>query len=529
MYKKKHICVYSFLTTFCFLSLLANQTSAENNPTNSLSSGQTIPTEHFLSSLPEPNTPEWETYRQTLKDKLIKKEFTLDTWKKQTEVYFEENTFTPAHIQLWDTIIHQTPEFQSDLLMYATVYALQALIKEVSKPNPFPPAISLSSQFLLKSIDTLKETQIIQLAEMADTELKKNPVRLEQLWNIFLQQITSTGEIPAPLTVAPKYEAVIYLCMTLTVFLPPNKFMDAVQLPEPMKDFFKDYKILIFDGGVLTEAHYHSLRSIFSCFPPKLHNIRMIIIPERVGISATQLFIPLQYGIVTDIPFLPMEVISNPNEFPVRYGTQSAPEFSMQVTVQIIRAIQFVQFRLRPELLLRRNALLINAKGRNYNFTRPAIRPEIYFNNPDELLPLSSYLWILNSEKVLQMAGDLLKIRQYFPTDVYLLLADILSEGKNTTLTFYMDETGYLTVREAPVMRAPIDEGYPAIITILPERFPPSFSIKETTSGYGSGTVDLQNISIQQNSSFTSGFTTPGQSNLPNPANTNISIETKGN
>ncbi len=516
---------------FCLLLSVGGRIFADNNPTHLLSSGQItiVNSNSFLFSPPAPNTPEWETYWQALRDKLVAKEFNLDTWKKQTASYFQENSFNVVHLQLWDTILRQTPEFQGDLLMYAGVFAFQSLIKEVQKPIPSPIAISLSSQFLLKSIDNLKETQIIQLAEMADAELKNKPIRLEQMWSTFLQQITSSGSVPGPDTMSPIYETVIYLCMALTAYLPPNKFMNDVQLSEPMKSFYNDFNILIFDGGILTEPHYHSLRSILSCFPPKLHNIKMIIFPDKVGVSATRLFIPLQYGIVTDLPFLPMEVMSNPIEFPARYGAQVAPEFSMQAVVQIVRAIQFVQFRLRPELLLRRNALLMNARGRNYNYTRPAIRPEVYFNNPDELLPLSSYLWLLNSEKVLQMAGDLLKIRQYFATDVYLLLADMLSEGKNTTLTFFMDETGYLTVREAPVLRAPIDEGYPAVITILPERFPPSFNIKQTTSGYSSGVVDLQNTSIQQNSSFTSGFTTPEQSNLPNPANTSISIETKGN
>ncbi|MGC9053181.1 MAG: hypothetical protein ACP5KS_04775, partial [Candidatus Hydrogenedens sp.] len=157
------------------------------------------------------------------------------------------------------------------------------------------------------------------------------------------------------------------------------------------------------------------------------------------------------------------------------------------------------------------------------------IPPEVYFNNPNELLPLSAYLWVLNTEKVIQIAGDLLKIRQYFVPDVYLLLADLLSEGRDTTLTFFMDETGYLTVREAPVVRAPIDGGYPAVITILPERLPPSFVIKGKTAGYDSIPVDMQNASIQQGSNFSSGFHSPSPNNPDMSVEGHISIETKGN
>ena len=529
MLKKFFIGFNNFLMFVCFSALLTWEIGADNNPISPLSSLQSNISTLASLSPPDPNTAEWEVFWQTLREKLMAKEFTLDAWKKQTALYFEENTFSLAHLQAWDTIIRQTPEFRSDLLMYATVFASQSILKEVQKQIPNLSSISLSSQFLLRSIDDLKESQIIQLSEMMDAELKKTPVRLEQIWNVSMQQSLSTGALPSTDTLAPIYESLIYLCMVLSTYLPANKFSNDVQLPEPMKSFFNEFNILIFDGGILTEPHYHSLRSIFSCFPPKLHSIKMIIIPEKVGISATQLFVPLQYGIVTDLPFLPMDVMSNPMEFPAKYGMQIAPEFSMQVVTQIIRAIQYVQFRLRPELLLRRNALLMSAKMRNYNYTRPTIRPEVYFNNPDELLPLSAYLWILNTEKVLQMAGDLLKIRQYFATDVYLLLADLLSEGKDTTLTFFMDETGYLTVREAPVMRAPIDEGYPAVITILPERLPPSFVVKEKTAGYGSGSVDLQNPSIQQGGNFSSGFNSPAPNNSDTSMDRHISIETKGN
>ncbi|MGC9053180.1 MAG: hypothetical protein ACP5KS_04770, partial [Candidatus Hydrogenedens sp.] len=370
MLRKKIFYLDSFLISFCILFLFAEQVFTDDNSGNSLPLSQSNISTSETFSPPEPNTAEWEVFWQTLKEKLIAKEFTLEMWRKQISAYFEAHTFSLAHLQVWDAMIRQTPEFQGDLLMYASVFATQALLREVQKQVPDLPSISLSSQFLLKGIDNLKDAQIIQLTEMIDSELKKTPVHLEQIWNVSVQQFLSTGEMPSPHVLAHIYESLIYLCMVLSTYLPSNKFINDVQLPEPMKSFFNEFYILVFDGGVLSESHYHSLRSIFSCFPPKLHNIRMIIIPERVGISATQLFVPLQYGIVTDLPFLPMEVRSNPMEFPVKYGTQIAPEFSMQAVMQVIRAIQYVQFRLRPELLFRRNTLLMSAKTRSYNYTR---------------------------------------------------------------------------------------------------------------------------------------------------------------
>jgi len=533
-----------FIPLYCFFvfSLASNVVAQENkvatenknikNQTEGISPNQSLTStdlDFSNFSPPNPGTLEWETFWQEWRDKLILKRIDLNTWVKQVSIYFKSYPFTPAHLEMWDVIIQQTPEFQSDLLMYATVFVSLSLLSEVHKQTPLPAPLVLSSQFLLKNLGNLKESQISQLVDIIDSELKKTPVQLTQLWDTLVGQSVPAGISPTPDTLASLHEAMIYLCMCLTAYLPPGKFLSGVQLPEPMRGFFSDFNILLFDGGMFTEAHYRSLRSIFSCLPPGLHDIKMMIVPEGVGVSATRLLIPPQYGIVTDMPFLPMEVMSNPAEFPPNIGAQVAPEFSLQAVVQIVRAIQHVQFGLRPELLFRRNTLLMEARPRNYNYIRRTIRPEVYFNNPDELLPLSSYLWFLNSENTLKMANDLLKIRQHFVTDVYLLLADMLSEGRSVTLTFYMDETGYLSVREAPVIRVPIDEGYPAVISILPERIVPSshFNIEKMDN------ILIPDESLiqptQQGGDFKSGFSVPVPKEVDIPLNEQIIIEPRGN
>jgi len=514
-----------------------NKVSTENkdlnNQVESISQNQSlsiadVSTLNFLP--PTPGTLEWDTFWRELRDKLILKRIDLDTWGKQVSAYFKTYPYTPAHSEMWDVMIQQTPEFQSDLLMYASVFASLSLLNEVHKQAPLPASIILPSQYLLQNIANLKESQISQLVEIINSELKKTPIQITQLWDTLVGQSVPAGVTPAPGALAPLHEAIIYLCMCLTAYLPPRGFLSGVQLPEPMRGFFSDFNILLFDGGMYSEAHYRSLRSIFSCLPPGLHNIRIIIVPDGIGISATKLLIPSQYGIVTDMPFLPMDVMSNPAEFLPYLGAQVAPEFSLQSVVQIVRVIQHVQFGLRPELLFRRNTLLRRASPRNYNYIRRTIRPEVYLNNPDELLPTASYLWFLNSEKVLKMANDLLKIRQHFITDVYLLLADMLSEGRNVTLTFYMDETGYLTVREAPVIRIPIDDGYPAVISILPERIVPSppFNIERTENILIPHEPLIQ--PIQQDENFKSGFSPPAPNEENNaPLTEQIIVEPKGN
>jgi len=531
------ICYFSLFFLSYNVIAQENKISIENKEFNrqveSISKNQ-VSTSADLSSLnftpPDPGTLEWDTFWQELRNKLILKRIELDAWEKQVSVYFKTYPYTPVHSEMWDVMIQQTPEFQGDLLLYATVFASLSLLNEANKQTPLPASLVLSSQFLLKNFGYLKESQMSQLVEIIDTELKKTPIKITQLWDNLVGQSVPAGVPPAPGVLSPLHEAMIYLCMCLTAYLPPGKFLSRVQLPEPMRGFFSDFNILLFDGDMYTEAHYHSLRSIFSSLPPALHNIRLIIVPDGIGISATKLLVPPQYGIATDMPFLPIDIMNNPTEFLPYLGAQVAPEFSLQAIVQIVRVIQHVQFELRPELLFRRNTLLMKASSRNYNYIRRTIRPEVYLNNPDEFLPTASYLWFLNSEKILKMANDLLKIRQHFITDVYLLLADMLSEGRNVTLTFYIDETGYLTVREAPVIRIPIDDGYPAVITILPERFVPSSPFNSESKE----NIILPNESLiqptQQSEDFKSGFSPPEQNKENNtPLNEQIIVEPKGN
>lgn len=514
------ICVVMLCLLLFFLvcGFALQDTSGDVNPVQptspinavSNSSGLDLSSDIIDFSPPELGTLEWETYWRELREKLISKTLTLTAWEKQVASYFEANSYDLKHTQLWDIILQQTPEFQSELLLYSAMFVSIGMISEVQKQNPNAISVLLASQFLLKLSEYVKENQVAQLADIINIRAKKTSIRLTTLWNSFIGQVSTTTDEPiSPQISASLHETIIYFCLAMLAFLPPNKFSAVVQLPEPMRGFFNDHGILVFDGGMLTEPHYRSLKSIFQCLTSKLHNIQVIIVPDGVGISATKILASTRNGIVVDIPFLPMELMSNPMEFPQHIGPQVAPEFSLGAVVQIVKAIQWTQFKLRPELLFRRNAILMNARTRGYNYTRPTIRPELYFSAPDELLPMSAYLWFLNSEKTLQMTNELLKLRQYFATDVYLLLADMLSEGRDVTLTFYMDETGFLSVREAPVIRAPIDEGYPSIISILPDRLVPTFDKKSDNDNKTPYSDEIINQPITQNAPFNSGFDSP--------------------
>ncbi len=472
---------------------------------------------------PEVGSVEWEEYRRKLRDAVLAGEIPIENWKSSLSRYFSQNHYIPVHHQMWDMIFQEQREYSNELVLYSTIFHVIALLEEVKKLDPFPESILLTSKQLFQSLDIVRESHKSQVLTIVDEYLKKSSLRLDELWRKLIQAI-SGDNVDAPLPQIPSilYEGMIYLCLAFDAYLPSKDFPKYLVLPEPMNSFYKDTGILIFEGGGLTEMHYRSLVSILSSFPPTLHQIQAIIVPEAVGgISATRLLIPSNYGVIIDIPFIPMDVMSNPDEFPFRIGKQIAPEFSLQAVVQVIRAIQWVQFRLRPELALRRERLLLSMNPRGYNYVRQTVHPSFFLSAPDELLPQAGYVWCLNTDKALHMANDLLRVRQHFATDVFMLLADLLSQGRDVTLTFYMDEEGILNVREAPVIRIPIDEGFPAVVGVLPERIIPEpyLNFKLDISSHGQ-VMDKEGIITSNPYSFSSGVQSMNQ-DTPAPASEN--------
>jgi len=250
----------------------------------------------------------------------------------------------------------------------------------------------------------------------------------------------------------PGLQAAIQAALSLSPFLPPPAFVKFVILPGTGGPFYARHGVFLFDGGALDEAQLQSLGSLLAAFPPQLHAAIAVLVPDGLGANAAQL------GLVTSRPILeiaplPMEVTSNPGEFIPRVGQTAAPEFTLAAATQLLRIIQRVQFTARPDLALRRDALLARAGPRRERYLRRTIAPELYLSNPDELLPLTGYLWILDSARAFHMAMELLDIRLGEAADALLLLADMLSGGGGSTLLFRTDALGRVSSQETPLRR----------------------------------------------------------------------------
>jgi hypothetical protein len=247
-------------------------------------------------------------------------------------------------------------------------------------------------------------------------------------------------------------------CLTLQMFIDPSHLADALTLTRPVAAFHREHGIFVFEGGLLSEAHWASLSSLFAAVPPVLHQVVAVVVPEGAGLdaAAAQLEAP---GLVLDVFAAPMELASNPMEFIPRVGYRDAPEFTLGAAVQLVRAIQHVQFGLRPELRDWRDAIAVRAGARPSRYLRRTVPPEVYLADPDALLPVTAYLWFLDSGRAFFQAMELMKVKESEALDALLLLADLLSAGGGETLLFETSPDGAVRSTATPVQRTPFAPG----------------------------------------------------------------------
>jgi hypothetical protein len=207
------------------------------------------------------------------------------------------------------------------------------------------------------------------------------------------------------------------------------------------KRFYESAGIFVFDNGVLSEQHLASLANVFEVVGPRLHAIVAVIVPEATGINpATHLLSTT--GQLVFAPAIPMTQVTDPTEFTHRVGQPVAPAFTIGLAQEIVRAIQAVQFNQRPEMMVRRNAILYKAGTRQEQYVRRSVPAVAYQQDPDLLLPAVSFLWFIDSGRTFQSVVDLAMVGQRAPVDSVLLLADLLSDGSNSTFLYRTSPDG---------------------------------------------------------------------------------------
>jgi hypothetical protein len=226
----------------------------------------------------------------------------------------------------------------------------------------------------------------------------------------------------------------------------------ALGLAGPVGAIWERFGVFLIGDSALNPAQMDILGSVLASFPEGLHDIGAIIVPEGSGVDPANPDIATSRQLVF-LPPVPLDRVADPIEFIRELAGPPVPEFTVVAAQAIVRAIQAVQFARRPELVARRDFILLRAGHDTYRYFRQDIPPRVYLDNPDALLPAVAYLWIIDSSRAFQLAVDLFFLPLREPMDSLLLLADTLSGGAPAAPAFTTRPDGTVVSGPVPVVR----------------------------------------------------------------------------
>ncbi len=372
--------------------------------------------------------------------------YPVEDWQALFKKYFKEGGyFAPSHGAFWDYLLGNTAgSVQSRTGLLSGVWACQAIGASLGPGAAGDPAAfqTLAAGFswlgrIAAGLGANGRSAVF--SGLGDAVGKQNI---------------------AALAASPRtYGTYVQYGLTLAEYAPGNPnsrkvvsrimgFQGATQL------FWEARGILLFDNGSLDAQQLSSLDLLQTVIPSELHNIGAYIVPEATGIDpATANFItPVQTVYLQPYP---MGAMTNPEEFVHRTGQPVAPLFTISTAASMVRAIQQIQFAVRPELRARRDIILANARDKRERYLRrfQMVPPEVYLNDPDTLLPSVAYLYFIDSSRAFRMATYLFELEKQEAMDSFLLLADMFSGGTGTTTLYATDPAGRVAWSRAPIAR----------------------------------------------------------------------------
>ena len=381
---------------------------------------------------------------------LIDAAMTDDDWQGLFHTFFETHAFTDTLAQFWD-------------------YSLR-------HDQGRGPRLALVSGFCAGAALARGLVQLTATAETVDYASLMNALRwperllpaldAQQRRTVFSALVESLDGAKADLTALlrpttdggpPRTRLAMQLALTLGAYAgrSPHRrdaLDEALRLPNDMRTFWRSHGILLFDNGALEVPQLLSLDNLVRLVPPQLHAIRAFVVPGAVPVPGL-----VSVGQIVSIPPVPIDAVTDRAEFDLRGPRPVAAQFTVNAAVQIVRAIQDVQFSRRPWLAERRDALLERARVRRVNYIRRTVPPEVYQDDPDELLPSTAYLWFIDSPAAFQVALDYGRSKERGALTALLLLADLLSNGTDTSLMFTIDPQGGVTGDVIAIERADLD------------------------------------------------------------------------
>lgn len=387
-----------------------------------------------------------EAAAKRILEELARPGATIASWRDAFRAHFAQNRFGPPQEAFWNTLINNAGQQQTAVAQLSGAFAAAGATAALHAMPPDPVSLDAALRWLDSLADALPPDQRTTITEGIRGAVSDAPPDLTGMLRAY------PGSDPAIARLG------MQCALTLARYAEPASLKNWLHLPPATQTFFEGTGVLLFDNGLLDPAQLQSLDSLFRAVSPALHGVTALIVPEGMGIDASQAGLRSP-GVILNIAPIPMDRLSNPAEFIPRLGAVAAPEFSLAAATQLLRALQFTQGRQRPELYQRRQFILSNAAAFRERYLRRTIEPGVYLANPDELIPLTGYLWFLDSERAFYMALDLLQLGQHPPMDTLLLLADMLSGGHSETLAFQTGPDGKVLAKSTPLRRTPFAPG----------------------------------------------------------------------
>lgn len=367
-----------------------------------------------------------------------------EAWRAFLNEYYETHPLTGMHLEFWNYALAQTRgEYQGRVALMSGLAAAAALREGLAE---------------LKSGGEASESLALAIAWLQDTGLDQSIVNRERIFGALERAFTMYwrgGQGTAPSQPPPLW---LDLCVAVRRSMPPHPraaqaAATMLGMEDAIRTFWLETGILLFDNEALTAPQLVSLTSLVLSVPHELHLLDVIIVPGQPGLgpggAAFRATVRPMY-----IEPIPIDARSSPDTFPAHQPARIAPQFTVAAAREFTRAVQRLQFALRPELAARSEDILRRSDPNKTSYLRQDIAPERFHRNVDDFLPLNGAICILDTEIALRHASDMFDIGYPQPMDTFLLFLDLMSGGSGTSFEFATAPDGIVRSSPTPVQHA---------------------------------------------------------------------------
>lgn len=242
--------------------------------------------------------------------------------------------------------------------------------------------------------------------------------------------------------------------VTLGLLAGPEKVGDWIKAPTPALRAYQTTGMWIFDDGLLPPAAFTSLLSLVSAAPQVLTGMSAVVcLPYPVPLRVP--------GAVAAPPPMPWDAWTAPVALPPAL-LPSVPLFTGAALRQTAEMIQAKELARRLELVRGCTELF----GANMERVDSPFRQWLAaagVRGPGDFYAALGALWMVNSRLMLEAAAALYHAGEFEPIAAVLLVADLFSNGGDTTLLFETNPAGVVSSRQAALRRAVLPTGRPYV------------------------------------------------------------------